>query len=402
MDILTYLKDKGIRRTLQVIYEYKLDLLLQKLILPFVKRKPLKDTIVIESHDDFDSNGGAFYDYLIRNGYHKRYKLVWLLKHPRPQGIPENVETFFLHKPGFRKNYHICTAKYFTADNELVEKVRPGQIALFCDHGGVSLKSVQGLYCLPDSIDYILSPSEHYAPVLAKQYDISWPDKRFIHVGYPQHDVFWQESDNELAKLTEKTYRKVFLWMPTFRKGIGFRRNDSEVELPFGIPLVETREDLQRIQEFLEKTNSLLIIKIHPKQDLSTVAELQGSENIRILTGKDMKTLGINNYRLLKNVDGLISDYSSIAFSFMLLDRPVGFVLSDMDSYSRGFSVEDPESYLAGHRIYHFEEFFAFLEDVCQEDDPHGPARRALTDRLFIHRDGQTCRRITEILGLEK
>lgn len=402
MGILAYLKDKGIKRAFQVIYEYKLDLLMQKLILPFVKRQPLKDTIVIESHDDFDSNGGALYDYWIENGYNKHYKLVWLMKHPRPESLPENVETFFLHRPSLRKNWHICTAKYLTADNELMEKVRPEQVSLFCDHGGVSLKSVQGLYCLPDSVDYILSPSENYAPVLARQYDITWPDKRFCHVGYPQHDVFWQASSNDLQKLTEKAYSKVFLWMPTFRKGIGFRRNDSDTEQPFGIPLVQTREDLNRIQDFLKKTNSLLIIKIHPKQDLSTVTELQGSDNIRIVTGKDMKILGINNYRLLKSVDGMISDYSSIAFSYMLLDRPVGFVLSDMDSYSRGFSVEDPEEYLAGHKIYDFQGFFAFLESVCRGDDPYAAARRELTDRLFVHKDGQSCRRITEILGLVK
>lgn len=402
MNMLAYLKDKGIKRAFQVIYQYKLDILFRRLILPFVKNKPLEDMIVIESHDDFDSNGGALYDFLVREGYDRRYKIVWLLKHPRPEKLPKSVETYWLRRPSLKKMYRICTAKYLTADNELVEKARPEQVSLFCDHGGVSMKSVQGLYCLPDSVDYILSPSESYAPVLAKQYDIGWPDERFIHVGYPQHDVFWQESPNEMEKLTKKTYNKVFLWMPTFRKGIGFRRNDSDVEQPFGIPLVETEADLARIQSFLQETNSLLIIKIHPKQDLAAVARLQGSDNIRILTGGDMKTLGINNYRLLKNVDALLSDYSSIAYSFLLLNRPVGFVLSDLQTYNRGFAVENLEDYLVGHRIYDFKDFFGFLEDVCRGEDSYGPAREALTDSLFTHRDGGSCRRIAEILGLEK
>lgn len=402
MGLVAYLRDKGVKRAFQVIYQYKLDILFRRMILPFVKNKPLEDTIVIESHDDFDSNGGALYDYLVREGYDRRYKIVWLLKHPRPEGLPQSVETYWLRRPSLKKMYRICTAKYLSADNELVEKARPEQICLFCDHGGVSMKSVRGLYCLPDSIDYILSPSEAYAPVLAKQYDIKWPDERFIHVGYPQHDVFWQESANEVQKLTQKKYEKVFLWMPTFRKGIGFRRNDSAVEQPFGIPLVETEADLQKIQAFLEKTNSLLIIKIHPKQDLSTVERLRGSENIRILTGQDMKTYGINNYRLLKNVDALLSDYSSIAYSFLLLDRPVGYVLSDMESYTRGFSVDNLEAYLVGHKIYQFEEFFGFLKAVCAGEDPYAKQRRALTQQLFAHSDGQSCRRIVEILKLEK
>ena len=188
MGLVSYLKDKGIKRALEVLYQYKLDILFRRLILPLVKNKPLKDTIIIESHDDFDSNGGALYDFLVREGYDRRYKIVWLLKHPRPKTLPRSVESYWLRKPSIKKMYRICTAKYLTADNELMEKARPEQVSLFCDHGGVSLKSVQGLYCLPDSVDYILSPSENYAPVLAKQYDVAWPDKRFCHVGYAKAD----------------------------------------------------------------------------------------------------------------------------------------------------------------------------------------------------------------------
>ena len=33
------------------------------------KNAKLTDTIILESHNDFDCNGGAFYDYLIREGY---------------------------------------------------------------------------------------------------------------------------------------------------------------------------------------------------------------------------------------------------------------------------------------------------------------------------------------------
>lgn len=394
-----YLSEKGIFHVCKVLYRYKLDLLIQKMLLPFVRNKPLRNTIIIESHDDFDSNGGALYDYLIANGYNQKWRIVWLLKHKKPKNLPENVLTFPLRRPGIRKNYHICTAAYLSADNELTEKVRPEQVSLFCDHGGVSLKSVRGLYHLPDSLDYILSPSEAYASVLARQYDISYPNSRFLNVGYPQHDVFWQETPRELEKITGKKYRKVFLWMPTFRTN-SQGRSDSAEELPFGVPLLENTQMLDALQRFLAESDSLLLLKIHPKQDLSTVRALSGSENIRILTGGDMKTLGLNNYRLLKDVDALISDYSSIAYSFMLLDRPVGFVLADMESYTRGFAVENVEEYLTGCLIHTFAEFLAFLTAVQRGEDGYADERRALVNRLFTHQDGKTCQRITEILNL--
>lgn len=39
------------------------------------------------------------------------------------------------------------------------------------------------------------------------------------------------------------------------------------------------------------------------------------SENISNLTGDTVKQLDIDNYRLLKDADALISDYSSIVYS---------------------------------------------------------------------------------------
>lgn len=87
--VIRYIKKNGIRRTIQVINEYKLDKAVNKLVALITKNIPLKDYIVIESHDDFDCNGGAFYDYLIEHGYNKKYKIIWMLKHKKPQNLPE-------------------------------------------------------------------------------------------------------------------------------------------------------------------------------------------------------------------------------------------------------------------------------------------------------------------------
>ena len=73
--VIRYIKKNGIRRTIQVINEYKLDKAVNKLVALITRNIPLKDYIVIESHDDFDCNGGAFYDYLIEHGYNKKYKM---------------------------------------------------------------------------------------------------------------------------------------------------------------------------------------------------------------------------------------------------------------------------------------------------------------------------------------
>ena len=81
MNPIKYLQENGVKRAMKVLYDYKLELLLEKIVFVFTKHKNLNDVIMIESHNDFDCNGGAFYNYLIKNGYNKKYKLLgWFEK----------------------------------------------------------------------------------------------------------------------------------------------------------------------------------------------------------------------------------------------------------------------------------------------------------------------------------
>ncbi len=402
MKLIRYLREKGLRHALAVLWKYHLDRLLRKIVRLVSGRSKLLDAIVIESHNDFDSNGGAFYDYLIENGYHHRYRIVWLLKHKKPKDLPENVKCYSLYGPSLGKAYFLCRAKYLCFDSEMLSKPRAGQVSVFCDHGAVALKSVRGIYHVPKDVSFVLSPSANYAPTLAREYSMEDSLAKFVHIGYPYHDVLYRDIPDELEKITPRKYRKVFLWMPTFRKGGGYGRNDSTEEQPFGVPLLNTQAEFDALQAFLAENDSLLVIKIHPMQDPSTLIRLHSAENIRVLTGQDVKRLHIDNYRLLKSADALISDYSSIAFSYLLLNRPLAFVLADLESYKLGFAMDDPERFLVGHRIATFSDFYGFLESVLSGSDPWQPKRKALMDWLYEKQDGDSCRRLASLLGLEK
>ena len=116
MNPIKYLQENGVKRAMKVLYDYKLELLLEKIVFVFTKHKNLNDVIMIESHNDFDCNGGAFYNYLIKNGYNKKYKIVWLVRKKVEVQLPKNVETVPLYGPSLKKAYYVCTAKYFTYD----------------------------------------------------------------------------------------------------------------------------------------------------------------------------------------------------------------------------------------------------------------------------------------------
>lgn len=396
-----YLKEKGIKRAFVVLYEYKIDVFLQKFLSIIYKKAPLKNVIVIMSHYDFDCNGGAFYDYLIKKEYNQKYKIIWILSHEVPKNLPKNVYGFKYLKPSIKKDYYICRAKVFTADSIIIKKVRKDQVSVYFDHGSFSLKNVKKYMVLPETIDYYLTASDNFDPIFCETRNVQYPNSKLLHLGYPMHDVFYQDIPSELLKMTKKKYDKVILWMPTFRKGTG-GRNDSKAEYVYGIPLIEKHNEFDTLQRILEELDILLIIKIHPYQDKDSIKLLQKcvSDNIFVLTGDTVKQLNIDNYRLLKDADALISDYSSIVYSYILLDRPIGFVLSDLNDMKYGFCVDDPDFFLTGSRIYTLDDIIRFIQNVSENKDEFKEKRRKLCNWLHKYQDGNSCERIVKFLNL--
>ena len=391
----------GVKNTIKTLPCKATDKGITWLVAKITKNKPLADTIVIESHNDFDCNGGAFYDYLIKNGYNQKYKIVWLIKNKKPAGLPDNVEAFKILRPSIKKSYFICTAKYLLCDDRFTNKVRADQISLYCTHGGCSFKNVKGLIVVPESVDYILSSSPQFDPYICSNFSVEYPNSRMLHVGYPSNDVLFCETGDELSKLSSQSYEKVILWMPTFRKSAA-GRNDSAHELPFGIPLIESTNQLDALNRFLAEKSSLLVIKIHPKQDIKTLQNLTSASysNIIIVDNKIVKEQNIDNSRLMKCADALISDYSAIAYSYLLLNRPISFVLSDLEDYKLGFSVENINDFLPGEKIYTFDELLLFIKNTINGTDAHEEERLKLMNWMYTYRDGDSCKRLSEFLKL--
>lgn len=401
MSIISYIKEKGVKRAFQVFYCYKLELILEKFVFLFTKNSPLKNVIMIESHNDFDCNGGALYDYLIRENYNQYYRIVWILKHPkdRPSELPENVDWVPLYRPSLKKAYYVCRAKFFTADNVVTNKVRKEQKSFYLTHGAFGLKKVKGIAKLPASVDYILSLSKEFAAIEAEQLSVEYPSKRFVCLGYPSFDILNGSDRSELRKITREHFDKVILWMPTFRKGGGFRRNDSTVEQKLGIPLIDRMEQYCELNDFLRDKNALMIIKIHPMQDLDTL-KIQDQTNIKVLTGETVKKCDVDNYRLMACADALVSDYSSAVYEYLQLDRPVAYVLSDKEEYKLGFVVDDIRSFMAGDEIYSLTEMETFIQNVISEKDKDREKRIQLRDAIYRYHDDQNCKRLAEFMGL--
>lgn len=390
-------KQKGILFAVKEIVYLSINKIFNRLLKIVFKSKPLIDAIILLSQNDFDSNSGAFYDFLIENSYNKKYKIIWLIKNKIPMDLPDNVCCFNLYKPSIKKSYFLVLSKFIVFDHGKLYKQRPDQISCYLTHGSFGLKAVKGLINFPEDLDYYLAPSDATAPIQAEQFMLPFPNKKQLILGFPKHDVLYNNEPGDLSKLTDQKYAKVILWMPTFRKGAN--RNDSTVEQPLGVPIFQSKKELSELNHILSENNALLIIKIHPAQDLSVI-DISSMSHITILNGVTVKNLGIDVNRLMKDVDALISDYSSAAYDYLHVGRPVGYTFDDLQDYKIGLKVKDPLNWIAGPAIYDANDFMNFIYSVIEERDDYTEKRQELFDKVYKYHDGNSSKRLADFLGI--
>ena len=108
-------------------------------------------------------------------------------------------------------------------------------------------------------------------------------------------------------------------------------------------------------------------------------------------------------YKLVKDSDFLITDYSSIYFDYLLLNRPIGFTIEDMKEYegNRGFVFEHPFEYMPGRIIQNKEEFMCFLQDTVAGIDGYEEERARVNALVNQVNTPDNCKGLLEKIGLE-
>ena len=395
---IRYLKTHGLRRAVEVIRLYKLPKLQVSVIAKLTSHRPLENKILIESHNDFDCNGGAFYDWLVENGYNEKIKIVWRLNYEPPTQLPTNVSCVPIHGPSLRRAWAICTSKWISSDAEVIGKVRDDQTAIYMTHGAFGLKECRGLMNIPATVDYLLSPSPHLDEYTEWEYMID-PDKtKLVHIGYPVLDRLYDGRHSNKYIAPVRNGLKTILWMPTFRQAVGGRIDSSEF-FPYGIPLVQSREDLDDLSRVLKDAGVRLIIKLHPKQDTSHI-QSDMPDGIMFLTGQTIKHSNGDNYDYMLDADALISDYSGATYEYLVLNRPVGFVLSDLSQYRLGM-IKNAEKYMPGAKILNIDQLYGFIKEIGSGIDQFKEDRQHFIDWLYQPKCSGACQRVASLLMMD-
>lgn len=164
---------------------------------------------------------------------------------------------------------------------------------------------------------HLIAPSQHTMNTMIKQHEIEFinSSKKYLS-GYPRVDIGLSQTKNEKEELKKdlgiSTDKKIILYAPTFR-GSFYNSEDISNE--------KINELYNKIKDNFDEY-CLLYRGHYSVKDQNTL-----NENIII------PPVYIDTNELLGIIDVLITDYSSVLFDFMSLNRPIIFFLYDYENY---------------------------------------------------------------------
>lgn len=359
-------------------------------LLSFVNRLIPKSRkkVVFYSNMGFRDNVKAVYDYLISCPGGK-YKIICAVNDWQDFAAREHPKSVKFVSP-LRGVWHFFTSKYFFYSfGKYPIKPAENQMVVNLWHGS-PLKKIGNYLDREDQnfFTLLLAASDFFVPIMQKAFNCR--KEQVVVCGHPRNDALFRPGD-PLAKLgLSGGWKRLILWLPTFRQSRFLGNSDTAAQGGTGLPILGTREEMERINGILTEANTLLVAKIHPAQDLDQI-DTRGFSNIRIVTNAQMQAAECDLYALLGRADGLITDYSSVYFDYLLLNRPIGFTVDDLEEYmkNRGFVVDDPYPLMPGRFIHTPEEFALFVGEVISGSDSFEPQRKKVGELANRYHDGK-------------
>lgn len=214
--------------------------------------------------------------------------------------------------------------------------------------------------------------------------------KRVRPLGTPRFDVirggpaFNRVAGPDLrAKLGYGPDDWIVLWLPTWREF-----GDAD-----WLPHIE----IDQVDNALAGTNVRLLVKTHPFADHAVFEQrLPRSHRMKLLREEE-----VDVNCLLHIANEVVTDYSSAAFDFAILGRPIQFFAPDVAAYSAGRDLYEPYEALTGGM--HHSDWSSLLaglrEDAQRQPDSHG---QLLAGRVADYAGNNTapdvCRRVVETI----
>ena len=262
----------------------------------------------------------------------EQYKMIWIVN-KNDSVFPMGITPVLKHS--LRAYYEVATAKAWVTNarfRRLTSK-RNDQVLLQTWHAGQAMKKIEGdaetkiiaSYIQAAKVDGqecdgIIVDGKQNEDIFQRAFWLN-PDCELLRYGSPRTDILINEKDNkELInsvkdKLGIRRESFLVLYAPTFRKG---HRMDAYIDDYFSLyNALKTR--------FSDVT---IAVRFHPNM-MNKMGEIEWSEYPFLVNA----TMYSDSQELVLASDCLITDYSSIAYDFAIINKPVFLYQVDQEAY---------------------------------------------------------------------
>lgn len=361
------------------------------------------------SKPDFACNPYALWKYIKEN---TDYKTAWLVSEKRHLEVLRNRGIRCELYDTVGGNELIAEAKYVISNVYVFSALpkKEGQVFVNLWHGsGIKAHDFYDVNLPVQQKNKVLEFSNKTDLMCVHSLDDRFRLSAMLHydlrksfvTGQARLDCVMSSPGKEkLAKiLGEKIlrYKHILFFVPSFRA------NSSSHSGKFYSDNVFRLDDFEnlRLNEFLEANNAALVYKLHPiEQTALKGVAFEMSSHCYELTDDMLFDNDIRYDELLNAFDLMISDYSSIVFDYLLLDRPVVYLIPDYEEYraSKGFVFNNIDYYMPGQKVYNFCELIAAIKNGLSNPKLGSIERQNVLNQRFDFVDSDSAKRCYETI----
>ena len=360
--------------------------------LPLRLNKKYKNLWLIEERpDEARDNGYWLYKWILENKPKENVRYVLSRESTDYDKMPRKD---LIIKPNSLKHYVLFILSSYSVSTHM-HGACPGKSfcipflplmrrkkTVFLQHG-----VVRNLLNLRGGLDAIIATSEEERDILISA-NPRYKDKIFI-TGLCRYD--------QLKDCSGEQKEKIILVMPTFRRwlrDIGRLKNsDSAFKKTRYYKMWNSFLNDRSLERLVRDNNARVIF--FPHKEMQKLAKNFKSKSKQITIGKpgefDIQTL-------LKSSSILITDYSSVFFDFIYMQKPVSFYQFDYDDFFSKHYRSDGRPYPFGNIASNEE---ALLGDVAAIiSRGYSMEKRYLVDskKFFKYRDSRNCERVYNVI----
>jgi len=246
-----------------------------------------------------------------------------------------------------------------------------------------------------EEVDIVTAYSRLYISLMAacihKEVD------HFVITGMPRNDFLFQ--DNARYNLQQllphiPTDENIIFYVPTFRLG---REDKVEGDVLRGL-------NYDRLEAFLDRHDLNLVVKFHPFEEKIVMKfyDFDSYRHIFLIREEDLIDAEMDFYEILGAADLLITDYSSVYFDYLLLNKPIVFFPPDIEIYSRrrGFLLSPYEFWTPGPKAYTQDSLESAIVRILENPSWYEKERKAIRDVVHHFHDANSSLRVWTLLEL--